>query len=41
MKKSYADESLSIIRKQKDQIDRLVRENEGLKTELDMEMRYT
>jgi hypothetical protein len=36
---AYAEESLAVIRKQKDLIDKMSRENDGLKGELDVEVR--
>lgn len=40
MRKAYSDESLGIIRKQRDMIEKLQRDIESLKAEIDLETRY-
>lgn len=40
MRKAYSEESLGIIKRQRDMIEKLQGDNEQLKAELDLEMRY-
>lgn len=40
MRKAYSEESLGIIKRQRDMIDKLQTDNDSLKAELDLEMRY-
>lgn len=37
---AYAEESLSVIKKQKDLIDKITKDNDAIKTELETELRY-
>ena len=39
-RKAYAEESLSVIKKQKDLIEKLSSDNDSVKGELDVELRY-